>query len=202
MAAAATPPIETGKLAPDLVDVTTITPSIRIDLRYATSNNFMSTVFYREARALMQRPAAEALNRAAESFASLGYGILIHDAYRPWSVTKMFWDATPLEHKQYVADPSKGSRHNRGCAVDITLYDLETGRPIRTTSGYDEFSPRAHPLYPGGTSLERWYRDTIRSVMERAGFRTYVWEWWHFDYDGWREYPILNVSLEEAERGD
>ncbi len=202
MAAAATPPLETGKLAPDLIDVTTISPSIRLDLRYATSNNFMSTVFYREARALMQRPAAEALDRAAGNFAALGYGILIHDAYRPWRVTKMFWDATPLEHKQYVADPSKGSRHNRGCAVDLTLYDLETGRPIRTTSGYDEFSPRAHPLYPGGTSLERWYRDTIRSVMERAGFRTYVWEWWHFDYDGWREYPILNVPLEEAGRSD
>jgi D-alanyl-D-alanine dipeptidase/CubicO group peptidase (beta-lactamase class C family) len=202
MAAVATPPIETGKRASELVDVTTIVPSIRLDLRYATSNNFMSTVFYREAHALMQRPAAEALGRAAENFAALGYGILIHDAYRPWSVTKMFWDATPLEHKQYVADPSKGSRHNRGCAVDITLYDLETGRPIRTTSGYDEFSPRAHPLYPGGTSLKRWYRDTIRSVMERAGFRTYIWEWWHFDYDGWREYPILNVSLEEAGKGD
>jgi CubicO group peptidase (beta-lactamase class C family)/D-alanyl-D-alanine dipeptidase len=200
MAAASTPPIESGKLESDLVDITTIDPSIKLDLRYATNNNFMSTVFYREARALLQRPAADALGRAAESFAAMGYGILIHDAYRPWRVTKMFWDATPAEYKQYVADPSQGSRHNRGCAVDMTLYDLETGIPIHTTSGYDEFSPRAHPLYPGGSELQRWYRDTIRAVMERAGFRNYVWEWWHFDFDGWRHYPILNISLEEAGR--
>jgi len=202
MAAAAAPPIESGKLESDLVDVTTIAPSIRLDLRYATTNNFMGTEFYERAVALMQRPAAEALGRAAKDFEDLGYGILIHDAYRPWRVTKMFWDATPERHKQYVADPSKGSRHNRGCAVDLTLYDLETGAPIHTTSGYDEFSPRAHPLYPGGTGLQRWYRDTIRSVMEGAGFRTYVWEWWHFDFGGWRQYPILNVPLTEVGLGD
>ncbi len=195
LATAATPPLESGKLPSDLVDLTTVDARIRLDMRYATDNNFMGMTFYPQARALLQRPAAEALGRAARIFAEKGYGILVYDAYRPWHVTKMFWDATPNEFKNYVADPTKGSRHNRGCAVDITLYDLKSGQPVTTTSGYDEFQPCAHPLYPGGTARQRWYRDTLREVMEDVGFRSYAWEWWHFDFDGWREYPIMDDPL-------
>jgi D-alanyl-D-alanine dipeptidase len=120
-ALAAKPPIETGKRVPDLVELVSLDPTIKLDVRYATTDNFLGTKFYDEAGAFLQRPAAEALVRAHRKLRSQGYGLLIHDAYRPWYVTKMFWDATPADKKDYVASPAEGSRHNRGCAVDLTL---------------------------------------------------------------------------------
>src|SRR5262249_31782796 len=131
-ALAAEPPKETGDFRkPDLVDLTTLEADIKLDLRYATANNFLSTPLYRSAKAYLQRPAAEALARAPRKLAEQGYGLLIHDAYRPWHVTKMFWEATPEKQRVFVADPSQGSRHNRGCAVDLTLYDRKNGRPVQ-----------------------------------------------------------------------
>ena len=147
----------------------------------------------------MQKPAAEALVVALKKLEKLGYGLVIHDAYRPWYVTKMFWDATPKEMSDFVATPSKGSRHNRGCAVDLTLYDLKTGDVIEMVGGYDEFSPRSFPAYPGGTSKQRYYRELLREVMESSDFTIYEWEWWQFDYKDWNEYPIGNLTFEELE---
>jgi len=197
-AGAASPPREEGRFRePELVDLTEVVPGVRLDVRYASTNNFMGMVFYPEARAFLQRPAAEALARAQAELALLGYGLLVHDAYRPWHVTKMFWDATPESMKLFVADPERGSRHNRGCAVDLTLCDLATGAPVAMTGGYDEFSERSYPDYPGGTSLQRWHRELLRRTMETHGFRVYEWEWWHFDFADWREYPILDVSFED-----
>ncbi len=186
-----------GHLAPDLVDVTTLDPGIRLDIRYATTNDFLGAAMYSSARAFLQRPAAQALLRAQRWLAARGYGLLIHDAYRPWYVTRMFWDATPESLRVFVADPSTGSRHNRGAAVDLTLYDLATGRPVEMTGGYDEFSPRSYADYPGGTSLQRWYRALLRQAMEAQGFRVYDAEWWHFDWQDWRRYPVLNVTFEK-----
>jgi D-alanyl-D-alanine dipeptidase len=197
VALAASPPAQNANREPDLVDVTTIDKSIRLDIRYATENNFMGSVFYKQPRAFLQRPAAEALGRVQKSLAEHGYGLLIHDAYRPWFVTKMFWDATPAEMKDFVANPASGSRHNRGCAVDLTLYDLKTGKPVQMVAGYDEFSSRAFPLYPGGTSRQRWLRDLLRLHMQAEGFSVYQYEWWHFDYRDWREYPLLNKRFEQ-----
>ena len=142
----------------------------------------------------IQRPAAEALARAQRKLWEKGYGLLIHDAYRPWSVTKMFWDATPEDLRLFVADPSRGSRHNRGCAVDLSLYDLRTGEPVSMVSGYDEFTPRAYPHYVGTTDRQRWHRELLRSTMEAEGFEVYEFEWWHFDYRDWQQYPVLNVK--------
>ena len=194
----ATPPQETGSFRkPDLVEVAPIDSSIHLDIRYATSNDFLGTPVYSQARAFLQRPAAEALLRVQQKLKPLGYGLLIHDAYRPWYVTKIFWDATPPEGKIFVADPAQGSRHNRGCAVDLTLYDLATGKPIEMPGTYDEMSPRSFPDYPGGTSLQRWHRDLLRRAMESEGFTVYEAEWWHFDYKDWKEYPILNVPFEK-----
>lgn len=195
LAVCATPPAETGKREPDLVEPTLLDPSIRLDVRYATDRNFMGAPFYAEERAFLQRPAADALLRVSRSLAPLGYGLLIHDAYRPWYVTKMFWDATPPAQRDFVANPANGSRHNRGAAVDLTLYDLETGKPVAMPSGYDEFTERAGADYPGGTTLERFHRALLRTAMEREGFEVYPYEWWHFDYRGWRDWPILNEPL-------
>jgi D-alanyl-D-alanine dipeptidase len=199
-ALATTPPHEQDNFRePDLVDLTLLDPTIHLDIRYATSNDFLGTPVYTQARAFLQRPAAEALVRALLRLKPHGYGLLIHDAYRPWYVTKIFWDATPPEGKIFVADPAQGSRHNRGCAVDLTLYDVETGKPIQMPGTYDEMSPRSFPDYPGGTSLQRWHRDLLRWAMESEGFTVYEHEWWHFDYKDWHEYPILNVPFEKLQ---
>jgi CubicO group peptidase (beta-lactamase class C family)/D-alanyl-D-alanine dipeptidase len=196
-ALAAQPPVETRPKTADLVELRGLDPTIKYDIRYATSNNFMGTPFYSSAHAFMQRPAAEAVARASAELRKLGYGLLIHDSYRPWYVTKMFWDGTPPDKHIFVADPSQGSRHNRGAAVDLTLYNLSTGAPIRMTGGYDEMFDRSFPLYPGGTSLQRWYRDLLRHAMEAQGFTVYEAEWWHFDYKDWRSYPIGNLTFEQ-----
>ncbi len=196
-AIAAEPPVEEGDfLEPDLVELADLDPTIRYDIRYATENNFMQTAFYPEPHAFMQRPAAEALVRAHRGLADRGYGLLIHDAYRPWYVTKMFFDATPEDRRQFVADPANGSRHNRGAAVDLTLYDLVTGEPVEMVGGYDEFSERSYPDYVGGTSLQRWHRELLRRAMEAEGFEVYRYEWWHFDYRDWARYPILDVAFD------
>lgn len=201
-ALAAQPPHESGDfLPPDLVELVKVDSTIKLDIRYASTRNFLSTPMYRQARAFMQRPAADAVARASHALHALGYGLLIHDAYRPWYVTKMFWDAVPDADHIFVADPTQGSRHNRGCAVDLTLYDLKTGDEPPMVSGYDEMTERAYPFYPGGTSLERWDRALLRHAMENEGFTVYEDEWWHFDYKEWRKYPILNVDFERVQDG-
>ncbi len=192
----ASPPVEEGDFrASDLVRLTDLDSSIRLDVRYAGENNFMGTAFYEVADAFLQRPAAAALARAHAALAEHGYGVVVHDGYRPWRVTKMFFDATPEHQRIFVADPASGSRHNRGAAVDIGLYDLTTGDVQVFVSGYDEFSERAFPRYAGGTSEQRWLRELLRQVMEGEGFAVYEHEWWHFDYGDWQRYGIQNVPL-------
>ena len=195
-AMASTPPATSEPTLPvDLVELVTLDSTIRLDVRYATTNNFMGAAFYSQPRAFLQRPAAYALVRAHQALATHGYGLIVYDGYRPWHVTKMFFDATPDSLKLFVADPSTGSRHNRGCAVDVGLYSLETGEVAHAVSGYDEFTPRAFPDYPGGTALQRYHRELLRDVMEEAGFTVYEAEWWHFDYKDWRQYPIINTQF-------
>lgn len=192
------PPKEEGTFrAPDLVELVKLDRSIKLDIRYATPNNFTGRAVYTEARAFLQRPAAEALLRAVAELRKQGYGVAVFDGYRPWFVTKLFWDLTPADKKQFVADPSKGSRHNRGCAVDLTLYDLKTGREVSMPSGYDEMTERSHISYAGGTPEQRRLRDLLRAAMEAEGFAVYEPEWWHYDYKDWKQYPILNLSFSE-----
>ena len=192
------PPVEKGEfLDPDLVELRRLDPGIRLDIRYATRNNFLSTPVYTQARAFMQRPAAEALVRVHRALAKQGYGLLIHDAYRPWSVTWIFWQATPPGKREFVADPKEGSKHNRGCAVDLTLFERRTGKAVEMPSLYDEMSPRAYPTYSGGTKEQTRLRDLLRSAMEAEGFTVEPNEWWHFNYKGWERYPIGNQRFED-----
>jgi zinc D-Ala-D-Ala dipeptidase len=194
----AQPPVEHGDfLKPDLVELIKLDSTIKLDIRYATSRNFLSTPVYEEGRAFMQRPAAEAVARANQKLRAKGFGLMIYDAYRPWYVTKIFWDATPPKDHKFVADPSEGSRHNRGCAVDLTLYDLKTGEAVPMTGLYDEMSERSYPNYAGGTDEERRNRETLRAAMEAEGFTVYDYEWWHFDYKDYKKYPILNWKFDE-----
>jgi D-alanyl-D-alanine dipeptidase len=192
------PPHEPGTFRPaDLVELTRIDPALKLDIRYATANNFLGTPLYTQARAFLQRPAAEAVARADRELHPLGYGLVIHDGYRPWYVTKIFWDATPNAQKQFVADPKAGSRHNRGCAVDLSLFDLKTGLEVTMPSGYDEMTGRAYADYPGGAAEERRRRAILRAAMIKQGFEPNPKEWWHFDYKDWRQYPIANQKFED-----
>ncbi len=197
-ALAAKPPAERGEFAqPDLVELVTLDPTIHLDIRYATTNNFLSTPFYTSAKAYLQRPAAEALVRVHRKLKERGFGLVVFDGYRPWYVTKMFWDATPENLRIFVANPENGSRHNRGCAVDLSLYELSSGKVVEMPGGYDEMSDRSYPDYLGGTSLQRWHREILRQAMEADGFTVYEAEWWHFDYKDWKKYPIGNYTFEE-----
>ena len=128
------------------------------------------------------------------------YGLIIHDGYRPWYVTKIFWEATPVDKRIFVANPATGSNHNRGCAVDLSLYDLKTGEEVTMPSGYDEMSQRAYADFPGGTADERARRALLRRVMEKQGFTVNPEEWWHFDYKDWKKYAIQNVRFEDIGR--
>lgn len=191
------PPVESGDfLPPELVELNRLDSTIRLDIRYAGTNNFLGKPVYNEARAFLQRPAAEALVRAHRRLQAEGYGIMIHDGYRPWSVTKIFWDMTPPEKRDFVADPSKGSRHNRGCAADVTIYDLKTGKAVEMPSRYDEMTERSYPDYSGGTAAQRRLREVLRSAMEAEGFMVFEYEWWHFDYKDWRRYRITDLTFD------
>jgi D-alanyl-D-alanine dipeptidase len=197
----ASPPAEPPpKRAMDLVPLTSIDPTIKLDIRYATANNFMGFPLYEQPGAYLQRPAAEALGRAAKTLRAQGFGLLIHDGYRPWFVTKMFWDATPVPDHMFVGDPAHGSRHNRGEAIDLTLYDLKTGKPVPMTGRYDEMSKRSYSDYIGGTSRQRYDRGVLRAAMEAEGFQVLNEEWWHFDYKDWADYGIGNVPFSRLAR--
>lgn len=183
--------------AATLVEIVRLDSTIRLDIRYATANNFMGRPMYTQPRAFLQRPAAEALVRVHRALLPRGYGLLVFDGYRPWSVTKKFWDETPPEQRKFVANPRKGSKHNRGCAVDLTLYDVRTGKEVEMPSGYDEFSERASSSYTGGTAQQRSMRAVLRAAMEREGFRVEPGEWWHFDHRTWRDHPLLDIPFED-----
>lgn len=190
------PPMETGNFKnPDLVELIKLDTAIHLDIRYATTNNFTHQKMYAEARAFLQKPAALALLEVKKELEPLGYGLVIFDGYRPWEVTRNFWKATTGKDRSFVADPKKGSKHNRGCAVDLSLYDLRTGEEIEMTSDYDEMSERAYPNYQGGTSQQHKMRDLLISAMESHGFKVLKNEWWHYDYKDWSQYTILNIPF-------
>jgi len=184
--------------ADTLIELVKLDSTIKLDIRYATPNNFMHRTMYTQARAFLQKPAAEALVRANRQLHKRGYGLLVFDGYRPWSVTKQFWDETPKEKHGFVADPKKGSKHNRGCAVDCSLYDLASGKEIVMPSPYDDFTEKASPHYTGGKNEQRRMRDLLRHTMEAEGFTVDKGEWWHFDYKDWRLYRILDVQFEKV----
>jgi len=192
------PPKEAGPFRKsDLVELVKLDPTIKLDIRYATKNNFLGKPVYKEARAFLQRPAAEALVRVNQALRPQGYGLIIHDGYRPWYVTKMFWDATPADKKIFVADPATGSRHNRGCAVDLSLFDLKTGKEVTMPSEYDEMTERSHINYACAPAEPTRLRTLLRTAMEAEGFAVYEPEWWHYDFKDWKEYPIGNQKFSE-----
>ena len=185
-----------------MVELITLDPTIKLDIRYATENNFVGKKVYPEARAFLQKPAAKAVAKVHKELRERGLGLVIFDGYRPWSITKLFWEVTPQDKRKFVANPAKGSKHNRGCAVDLSIFDLKTGNLVDMPSGYDEFTERASPDYKDGTAAQTANRELLRKLMEETGFIVNPNEWWHFDYKDWEKYAIYDISFDEADRKD
>ena len=196
------PPKESKKREAHLVELITLDGTIKLDIRYATDNNFVGRAVYPEARAFLQKPAAKAVADVHKKLRKRGLGLVIFDGYRPWAITKLFWEVVPEHKRKFVADPAKGSKHNRGCAVDLSIFDLKTGELIDMPSGYDEFTERASPNYTGGTAVQTANRELLRKLMEDEGFTVNPNEWWHFDYKNWQDYAIYDISFAEAAKSE
>lgn len=177
----------------ELVDLQASIPGVVLDIRYATSDNFMKRPLYPDARALLRRPAAEALRDIQDELRRRGLGLKVHDAYRPYSVTVAMWE--PIKDPDYVADPAKGSRHNRGCAVDVTLVRLDTAEELTMPTAYDAFVPAASHAFTDLPSDVLANRALLRDVMTQHGFEPLESEWWHYDFRGWEEYELLDVPF-------
>jgi zinc D-Ala-D-Ala dipeptidase len=181
-----------------LLELVKLDPAIKLDMRYATTNNFTGRVLYSEARAFLTAPAAQAVARASKAAQADGFGLTIFDAYRPWRVTKQLWDATPAgPKKNYVANPKRGSKHNRGCAIDLSLHDLKTGTLIEMPSEFDDFSEKAHRDYMAASPAAIANRTRLQHYLETEGFVGLSNEWWHFDFTGWEQYPVMDIPFDE-----
>ncbi|MBX2947020.1 MAG: M15 family metallopeptidase [Cyclobacteriaceae bacterium] len=181
----------------ELIDLEKFIPGIVLDIRYATTNNFTGEVIYNLPRAYARKPVAEALKKAQEEFSRHGVKIKIYDAYRPYSATVKFYEV--YRDTTYVASPYKGSRHNRGCAIDMTLVDLKTGEELKMPTEYDSFKKEAWPSTPVKDPLIKKNRDLIISVMHKHGFKVNASEWWHFDFNGWQKFEVMDIDFEKFE---
>lgn len=186
-----------GSPEKELINLDKFIPGIKLDIRYATTNNFTHEKIYNLARSYARKPVAEALKKAQAEFNKLGVGIKIFDAYRPYKATVKFYEV--YRDTTYVASPYRGSRHNRGCAIDMTIVDLKTGEELKMPTEFDSFKKEAWPTTPVKDPLIKKNRDLIISVMERNGFKVNASEWWHFDFVGWKKYEVLDIDYEELE---
>lgn len=190
-------PVEPGPFRkPDLVELSRIDRQLRFDIRYASADNVAGRALYSQPRAFLQRPAAEALRRAHDRVRREGFGLTVFDAYRPWRVTRTLWDITPPARRSYVADPARGSRHNRGCAIDLTLHRLRDSSEVEMPSEFDDFSERAHRDFTDAPAIALAHRGVLQRAMEAENFIGLANEWWHFDYADWQAYPVLDLPFE------
>ncbi|MGC9526594.1 MAG: M15 family metallopeptidase [Limnospira sp.] len=178
-----------------LVDIESVNPNIRLDIRYATSNNFLGRSLYSVPRCLLRADVADRLSRVQDDLENMGLGLMVYDCYRPWSVTRQMWEILP--DSRYVANPSRGSRHNRGAAVDLTLVDLKTGEPLEMPTDFDDFTETAARDYWGNPPQVRRNSDLLEYKMKKQGFVSLITEWWHFDAEDWQRYDLLDIGLDE-----
>jgi zinc D-Ala-D-Ala dipeptidase len=183
-----------------LVDLPSLDGRIRLDIRYAGRENFLGQPLYPEARALLREPVARALVRVQGRLFGQGYGLLVHDAYRPWSVTERMWALATPAQRRFLSRPERASNHNRGCAVDVSLYVVATDEAAPMPSAYDELSKRAAAAYRGGRRAERLNRDRLIAAMAAEGFRVVRHEWWHFDHRDCGAYPVLDLPFDAFPR--
>ncbi len=182
-----------------MVDLADEMPGIALDIRYATANNFTGKVIYTAPKAFARKPVAEALKKVQDSLSRHLLALKIYDAYRPYAASLLFYKVYP--DTSFVADPKKGSRHNRGCAIDLTLIELSSDKEIPMPSVFDDFSARANPEYANLSDTILANRKFLFGVMEHFGFRHIASEWWHFDFNGWSKYKLMDLTFEDLGRG-
>jgi D-alanyl-D-alanine dipeptidase len=192
--------LQSVKANPDkeLINLETFVPGLVLDIRYATTNNFVGEKIYNLARAYSRKPVAIALKKIQADLKLQGLGIKIFDAYRPYKATVKFYEV--YRDTTYVASPYRGSRHNRGCALDLTIIDLKTGQELKMPTGYDSFKKEAWPSTPVSDPEARKNRALLINAMEKHGFKVNSSEWWHFDFIGWQKFEVLDIDFEELEK--
>lgn len=181
----------------ELINLEEFIPGIVLEIRYATTNNFTGEKIYNLARAYARKPVAESLRKIQEDLKKQGLALKIFDGYRPYSATVMFYET--YHDTTYVASPYKGSRHNRGCAMDLTIIDLKTGKELPMPTEYDSFKKEAWPTTPVADPVIRKNRKTLIDAMEKHGFKVNASEWWHFDFIGWQKFAVMDIDFEELE---
>jgi len=184
------------KASPDkqLVEIKKYIPEIILDLRYATTNNFMHRRMYTRAKAYARLPVVKALQQVEAELKMQGLGIKIYDAYRPYSITVNFYEMAP--DTNFVADPRKGSKHNRGCAIDLSLINIKTGKELDMPTGFDSFSRKAGANYMDLPPQQIANRELLKTIMAKYGFRVISTEWWHYDFTGWEKYELLDIPVQ------
>ncbi|MCX6285951.1 MAG: M15 family metallopeptidase [Bacteroidetes bacterium] len=180
-----------------LVDLQKTVAGIVLDIRYATSNNFTHKKVYTSARAYARLKVARALTGVQSELSKRGLGLKVFDAYRPYAATLLFWDI--IHDTAFVASPVTGSRHNRGCAVDVSLVDLKTGKELVMPTPYDDFTAKASSGYQQIPDEAKLNRHLLITAMAKYGFTVYPSEWWHFDFPGWKDYELMDLSFEELD---
>lgn len=189
--------LKSVKTNPDneLIELKKVIPDIKLDIRYATKNNFMQQVMYQQGRAFARKPVAELLKKIQKELSKKGYGLKIYDGYRPYAITVAFYKKA--SDKNFVSNPAKGSIHNRGCAVDLTLINLKTGAEIPMPTPYDSFSAAAAANYDKLTPEVKKNRDFLIAVMQKYNMLVRDNEWWHYDFSGWKSYNLMDIPFEK-----
>ena len=176
-----------------LVEINRYIPGIALDIRYATTNNFTHKVMYPQARAFARLPVVMALKQVQDELKTKGLGLKIYDAYRPYAITVKFYETA--RDTNFVADPRKGSKHNRGCAIDLSVIDLKTGKELDMPTGFDSFSKKAAANYPDLAPKQIENRELLKNAMQAHGFHVIATEWWHYDFNGWSKFPLLDIPF-------
>ncbi|RNL50581.1 M15 family metallopeptidase [Pedobacter jejuensis] len=179
----------------ELIEIKKAIPTIKLDIRYATKNNFMKQVMYGQARAFARKPVVESLKKVQSELNKKGLGLKIFDGYRPYAITVAFYKKA--SDKNFVANPKQGSKHNRGCAVDLTIINLKTGKEIPMPTPYDSFSAAAAANYPNVSAEVKKNRDFFISLMRKHKLNVLENEWWHYDFQGWQNYALMDIPFEK-----
>ncbi len=184
----------TSKEMPELIDIAKVIPNIKIDCVYATTRNFTGKQIYLKPICYLLKPVAKQLAKVQKELEKQGLGLHVWDAYRPLPAQKRLWDVCPDE--RYVAPPSKGGRHTRGTTVDLTIYRLSDGKLLEMGTDFDDFTEKAHADCRTISDEAKRNRKLLRDLMVKYGFEPYRYEWWHFDFHGWQNYPVLEVDFD------